>query len=260
LELAGADLVLSSPADELVEIGRISKGKFQPTKFLDEGAELGETIDGYQIVKNGDEVGVLAKGGSYLENLPRYRQLFREGKISELFSELKKTTAFPKMGKTVNKNFASLYQEYKLANPQYDNCPYLNDAIGTDFQLEETSYFVRLYSGEGKASKWIFRIEDLKKYNGIDELVEDLAIPFDKGTVFGTKPSKIALVEVPKGTNLRKSFAGGQIWKRNYDGLEDLVQKGGGIQYEILNINFKNIPPTVKSWFAEVGDISEMFK
>jgi hypothetical protein len=161
------------------------------------------------------------------------------------------------MGKTRNISYKDLYDEYKLKYPDFENCPYFKNQIGTNFELEETAYFVRLYSGNAKSSKWIFRIEDLKKYKNIDELINDLAIPYDNGTVFGTIPSKITIVEVPEGTMLRKTIAGEQNWGRSYDNLDNLIQKGGGTQYEILNFN--NLP-SQQEWFKEVGSINELFK
>jgi len=70
---------------------------------------------------------VVAKGGTNLENLARYRQLFKEGKYTKLFDELKKTTAAPKMGKTApRRNIADLEAEYRaLQNiKQGDPIPY----------------------------------------------------------------------------------------------------------------------------------------
>lgn len=84
-----------------------------------------------------------------------------------------------------------------------------------------------------------------------------MAIPYDNGTIFGTKPNKIALVEVPEGTMLRKSTAGEQVWKRSHDNMNDLIQRGGGIQYEILDFN--NLP-SQQEWFKELGNIEELFR
>ena len=50
--------------------------------------------------------------------------------------------------------------------------------------------------------------------------MEKLALP--------SKPTKIALIEVPAGTNLRKSVAGPQMWSNG------LKQDGGATQYEIM--------------------------
>ncbi|NOU17148.1 MAG: hypothetical protein HOO91_06270 [Bacteroidales bacterium] len=192
--------------------------------------------------------GALVKEGSYLDNLPRYQQLFREGEIDELFSELKKTTAYPKMGKTVPQNHSNLYNEYKLKYPNYDNYPYSKVNSVTDFELEETGYFVRIYDENNIVSKWIFRIEDLRQYKTVDEVLENLAIPY--GGAFGNKPTKIALVEVPAGGQLRKSVAGEQEWKLPNGNI--LKQTGGGIQYELKNYN--------DNMFQPLGDINELFK
>ena len=185
--------------------------------------------------------------GSYFDNISHYKQLFKEGKIKELFSELKKTTAYPKMGKTIPQNHSALYSEYKLSYPSYENYPYSKLNPVTDFELAETGYFVRLYDGDNIASKWVFRIEDLRKYKSVDEILENLAIPY--GGVFGNKPTKIGLVEVPITGKLRKSIAGPQEWKLP---TSIIKQNGGGVQYELLNYD--------NGWFKPLGDINELFK
>jgi hypothetical protein len=68
-------------------------------------------------------------------------------------------------------------------------------------------------------NKWIFRIEDLRAYKTVDELVEKLAL--------SNRPTKIAIVEVPEGTILRKSTVGPQEWTQGE------ILQGGGIQYEL---------------------------
>jgi hypothetical protein len=88
------------------------------------------------IVDEIAEVMKATKAGSYLENLARYKQLFKEGKIAELFSELKKTTAFPKMGNTRVRNQADLLAEYKAKYGQNaTNYPYSITNSVTDFEL-----------------------------------------------------------------------------------------------------------------------------
>ena len=175
----------------------------------------------------------VAKGESYVENLVRYKQLFREGKYTELFAELKKTTAFPKMGKTTNVSYENLLKEYNsLPNALPNHCPYMKGKIGTNFELEEVGYFVRVYDeiGSQRTGKWLFRIEDLRAYKNVDELVEGLALP--------SKPTKIALVEVPEGTMFRKSIVGEQEW------VQGKILQGGGTQYELLeNINIESFQP-----------------
>ena len=69
-------------------------------------------------------------------------------------------------------------------------------------------------------------------------MMEALALP--------SRPSKIALVEIPDGSTLRKSTAGAQEWA---DGLK---QSGGGIQYEVTNPQ--------RSWFQELSTIEDFFK
>ena len=176
---------------------------------------------------------LIGRGGTYIENLTRYKQLFREGKLTELFAELKKTTAFPKMGKTTNVSYENLLKEYNsLPNALPNHCPYMKGRIGTNFELEEVGYFVRVYDeiGSQRAGKWLFRIEDLRAYKNVDELVEGLALP--------SRPTKVALVEVPEGTMLRKTIVGEQEW------VQGKVLKGGGTQYELLeNINIESFQP-----------------
>jgi hypothetical protein len=205
-----------------------------------------------KAVANADEVcgklerqaGIsVAEGGTYLENLARYKQLFKEGKYTELFAELKKTTAFPKMGETRNISYTDLLQEYNASQGALPNhCPYMNGKIATNFTLEETGYFVRVYGGVNSevTGKWIFRIEDLRAYKNVDELVEKLALP--------SRPTKIALVEVPEGTILRKSIVGEQEW------IQGNKLQGGGIQYE-LKTNISN------NQFQELfnNDINDFF-
>lgn len=102
---------------------------------------------------------------------------------------------------------------------------------------------MRVYSGaaENVNRSWVFRIEDLRKYRDVDELMEKLALPI--------KPKRIALVELPPTTKLRKSIAGSQEW------LSGLKQVGGGVQYEILT---KGNPP--RNWFEDLLDIDEFLK
>jgi hypothetical protein len=197
--------------------------------------------------KNFDEIcgeleGKAVNGaGSYLENLARYKQLFKEGKISELFSELKKTTAFPKMGNTRVRNHTDLLAEYKAKYGQTAaNYPYSSTNPVTDFELAETGYFVRVYSGTSTNSSWIFRIEDLRQYGSVDEIIEKLALP--------SKPTKVGLVELPDGVKLRKSYAGPQNWSNG------TKPQGGGIQYEIIGLTNDN-------WFKPLFDnINDFFK
>jgi hypothetical protein len=61
------------------------------------------------------------------------------------------------------------------------------------------------------------------------------------------RPLKIALVEVPAGSTLRKSTAGAQKWNNG------LKQSGGGIQYEIQGTYSKD-------WFQELSNIEDFFK
>jgi len=177
--------------------------------------------------------------------------LFKERKIAELFTELKKTTAFPKMGKTRRLNHDDLYANYKLDYPKYDNYPYSRLDAVTEFELDELAYFIRVYSGDGKISTWVFRLEDLRKYNDVDKLLETLALPH--GKPFGIKPDKIALVEIPKGIKMKKSVASSQVWKLE-NGI--LKQSGGGTQYEIQG--FGNKPP--EEWFEKINSLNELFK
>ena len=186
----------------------------------------------------------IKKTGNYLNNLAKYKTLFKEGKIAELFSELKKTTAFPNMGNTKVRNHTDLINEYKTKYGETaSNYPYSKSNPVTDFELAETGYFVRVYSGaaENVNRSWVFRIEDLRKYRDVDELMEKLALPI--------KPKRIALVELPPTTKLRKSIAGSQEW------LSGLKQVGGGVQYEILT---KGNPP--RNWFEDLLDIDEFLK
>jgi len=186
------------------------------------------------------EIDVAKGGANYADNLVRYKQLFKEGKISELFAELKKTKAFPKMGKTSVKNHSVLEAEYKArygANAK--NYPYSKTNPVTDFELAETGYFVRLYNNaDDISSRWIFRIEDLRAYKNVDEMMEALALP--------SRPSKIALVEVPSAATLRKSTAGAQEWANG------LKQSGGGIQYEATSYS--------QEWFKPLSNIDDFFK
>ncbi|MDR0833930.1 MAG: hypothetical protein LBN93_07100, partial [Candidatus Symbiothrix sp.] len=168
------------------------------------------------------EIVEVAGTGTYLENLTRFKQLFKEDKVTELFAELKKTMAFPKMGKTRVRNVTDLETEYRVrynikAEDPIPNYPYSRNNPVTDFELEETGYFVRVYDDK-PTSYWIFRIEDLRAYKNMDEVAENLALP--------NKPTKIGLVEIPEGTVLRKSVAGPQPWGTK--------PQGGGIQYEII--------------------------
>lgn len=99
---------------------------------------------------------------------------------------------------------------------------------------------MRVYSGTSTNSSWIFRIEDLRKYKNVDEIVEKLALP--------NKPAKVGLVELPKNVKLRKSYAGSQSWSNG------TTPKGGGIQYEIIG-------KTKDDWFEPLFDnINDFFK
>jgi hypothetical protein len=126
------------------------------------------------------------------------------------------------MGKTQNVSYDNLLKEYNASqNALPNHCPYMKGKIGTNFELEEAGYFVRVY-GDGESAitgRWIFRIEDLRAYKNVDELVEKMALP--------SRPTKIAIVEVPAGTMLRKSIVGEQEW------VQGKVLQGGGIQYEL---------------------------
>jgi hypothetical protein len=88
-------------------------------------------------------------------------------------------------------------------------------------------------------SEWIFRIEDLRQYKDVNELMEKLALPI--------KPTRIAIVEVPSGTGLRKSTAGVQEWPNG------LKQEGGGVQYQIMGVRSDN-------WFKDLLEINDFFK
>jgi hypothetical protein len=72
----------------------------------------------------------------------------------------------------------------------------------------------------------------------VDEIVEKLALQ--------NRPTKIAIVEVPEGTMLRKSIAGEQEW------VQGKVLQGGGTQYEIFNRD--------NDWFQPLGSMNELFK
>jgi hypothetical protein len=189
------------------------------------------------------EIIEVTAGGTYLENLARYKQLFKEGKYTELFDELKKTSAIPKMGETKNIIYEDLFKEYNATLGALPNhCPYMYGKKATNFTLEETGYFVRVYGGDNSTitGKWIFRIEDLRAYKNVDELVEKLALP--------SRPTKIAIVEVPEGTVLRKSIVGEQEW------IQGTKLQGGGIQYE-LKTNINN------NQFQELfNDINDFFQ
>ena len=233
-------------------------GVYKPFKWIkpdkvDEVLEVTDEVtylaeDGVQrvgkleVVRSGREYGVrvITEARTYLEILVRYKQLFKEKKIAELFSELKKTTAFPKMGNTRGRNHTDLLAEYKAKYGQAaTNYPYSTTNAVTDFELAETGYFVRVYSGTSTNSSWIFRIEDLRQYESVDEIVEKLALP--------VKPAKVGLVELPEGVKLRKSIAGPQNWANG------TTPKGGGIQYEIIgNRN--------TDWFKEIGGLMELLK
>jgi len=101
------------------------------------------------------------------------------------------------------------------------NFPYSRNHSVTDFTLSETGYFVRVYGGRDSeiVGSWILRIEDLRRYRNVDELIESLALP--------SRPTRIALVEVPEGTIIRKSTAAAQEWTQGQ------VLRGGGAQYEL---------------------------
>ncbi|GHV59372.1 hypothetical protein FACS1894182_13390 [Bacteroidia bacterium] len=71
----------------------------------------------------------------------------------------------------------------------------------------------------GVTGGWIFRIEDLRTYKNVDEIVKQLALEY--------RPTKIAIVEVPEGTILRKSTVGPQEWTQGE------ILQGSGIQYEL---------------------------
>jgi hypothetical protein len=68
--------------------------------------------------------------------------------------------------------------------------------------------------------------------------MEKLALP--------TKPTRFAIVEVPKNSVLRKSTAGPQEWSSGQK------QQGGGIQYELSN--YPN------EWFKDLISIEDFFK
>lgn len=128
---------------------------------------------------------------------------------------------FPKMGNTKVRNHNDLLSEYKAKYGQTAiNYPYSTTNPVTDFKLAETGYFVRVFSVRNKKSNWIFRIEDLRQYGSVDEIVEKLTLL--------SKPSKIGLVELPEGVKLRKSYSGSQNWSNG------TTPQGGGIQYEII--------------------------
>lgn len=145
------------------------------------------------------------------------------------------------MGETRIKNLTDLEAEYFAKYGKgAKNYPYSKTKPVTDFKLEENGYFVRVYSGESTSSSWIFRIEDLKNYKNVDEIIEKLALP--------GKPTKVGLVELPQGITLRKSYAGHQIWPNG------ISSQGGGIQYEIIG-NLKD------EWFRPLfNNIDEFFK
>jgi hypothetical protein len=193
------------------------------------------------VIREWSDDAAKAVSNVYLDNLARFKQLFKKGKVSELFSELKKTSAFPKMGKTRSRNYTDLLAEYKAQYGQNaSNYPYSTVKAVTDFELAQTGYFVRVYSGNSTNSSWVFRIEDLRQYKNVDEIVEALALP--------SKPTKIGLAELPEGTNLRKSTAGPQNWANG------TAPQGGGFQYEILSSRNNN-------WFKPLfEDINDFFK
>ena len=145
------------------------------------------------------------------------------------------------MGETKIKNLTDLEAEYFAKyGKDAKNYPYSKTNPVTDFKLEETGYFVRVYTGEGKASSWVFRIEDLRNYRNVDEIVEKLALP--------SKPTKVGLVELPQETSLRKSYSGPQMWTNGTS------SQGGGIQYEIIG-NLKD------EWVRPLfNNIDEFFK
>jgi hypothetical protein len=145
------------------------------------------------------------------------------------------------MGNTRIRNQVDLLAEYKAKYGQNaSNFPYSTSNPVTDFELAETGYFVRVYSGNSTNSSWIFRIEDLRQYKNVDEIVEKLALP--------SKPTKVGLVELPEGVKLRKSEAGPQNWANG------TTPQGGGIQYEI--IGDRN-----NEWFKPLFDnIDDFFK
>ena len=83
-------------------------------------------------------------------------------------------------------------------------------------------------------------IEDLRKYKNVDEIVEKLALR--------NSPTKVGLVELPKGVKLRKSVAGSQEWPNG------TKPKRGGIQYEIIGERNNN-------WFSKESlDLEAFFK
>ena len=66
----------------------------------------------------------------------------------------------------------------------------------------------------------------MRAYKNVDELVEKLALP--------SRPTKVAIVEVPENTVLRKSIAGQQEWEQGK------ILQGGGTQYELMQNIDKN--------------------
>ncbi|MDR0833932.1 MAG: hypothetical protein LBN93_07110 [Candidatus Symbiothrix sp.] len=67
----------------------------------------------------------------------------------------------------------------------------------------------------------------------------------------GGKPTKVALIEVPANTTLRKSVAGSQKWDLGSGSTLDQI--GGGIQYEIIS-------PHKAEWFETVfDDVNKLF-
>ncbi|WP_158522853.1 fibronectin type III domain-containing protein [Geofilum rhodophaeum] len=193
----------------------------------------------------------------YLDELDDDAARFRESAsvgLSEaelLFKTINRTTIKFKPGTVVKRAHNELYASYKIENPRYENYPYHRGMPVTDMELEETAYFARIYTGERMQGEWIIRIEDLKKYDSIDDIIEELAIPYSGG--FGEKPTKVALVEVPKGTIIRKSTAGFQEWSHVSPAL---IQEGGAIQYQIVGFDSGN--PMYDAWFKPVGEFERL--
>ncbi|WOC40026.1 hypothetical protein [Polaribacter sp. HL-MS24] len=222
------------------------------TTFVSGGIlNLSKTKKGANLVED------LAKGvkrwgdetGGYLANVTRYRQLFKAGKVKELFEEFKKTHAPPELGKTIRRNHSDVKVEYhQRYGKNATNYPHSTAHSITRFELAETAYFARLHIKGQKPTRWLTRIEDFKAFKGnIKEITEKLALPGE--------PTHFSLVEVPKGTSLHKSVAGPQKW---YDKNKNLMSKpeGGAVQYEVLDWEKLEEITIRDNWFKEVGRIN----
>jgi hypothetical protein len=167
---------------------------------------LGERI-GVRVANGVDFVEGLVstvkkKGGNYLDNISKYTKLFKEGKVKELFDELKKTDAPPELGKTIPRNHANVRAEYhQKYGEDATNYPHSEAHPITRFTLAEIGYFVHVLEKGQKPGRWLIRIEDFKAFKGnIKEMTEKLALPGE--------PTHFSLVELPKGTSLHKSVSG----------------------------------------------------